>query len=204
MPTNQDEFYRGLERAGKALQGKGADCPSSQAESVHNTITALIAETPQAPELACREGCSHCCHFPVGITFPEAMRMAAALTDLPDLQQRIHNNAAEAATQAWANLVGQPCPLLVEDRCSIHSCRPMPCRALGSTDELACAESLTTDRIPPRDETAWWRGLGAASALASQPPTGSRELRSCLSAILTTGEHMAKAAFIASRPVPGG
>jgi hypothetical protein len=51
----------------------------------------------------------------------------------------------------------------------------------------------------PRDEAAFWRGLGAAAALAGDPPGGSRELRSALAALLAHPADPA-AAFAAARP----
>jgi hypothetical protein len=56
----------------------------------------------------------------------------------------------------------------------------------------------------PRDETAWWRGLGLAAALDVGPVPGVRELRSAVAAVLAAGDDLAAAAasFRASRPAP--
>ena len=187
MPTNQAEFYRGLEQASMALKTcRAADpdgAPAKLAAVVHERVQPLLEDTPEAGQLACRRGCSHCCHYPVGITFPEAMRLADAVRGRPELRQRILAADRALAAQSWRQLVGVPCPLLIDDACALHEARPMPCRALGSLDAAACADALTTDRAPPRDEAAWWRGLGAAAAMANAEPTGNRELRSAVNAI---------------------
>lgn len=201
MPTNQAEFYRGLERAGEALQScDGQD--AARAMAVHTAMQPLLEDTEAAAQLACRLGCSHCCHYPVGVTFPEAMRLADAVRERPALLTRVRAANRALAAASWQQLVGEPCPMLVDDACAIHDARPMPCRALGSLDAAACADALITDRAPPRDEAAWWRGLGASSALAVADPAGSRELRSAVSAILADTQHP-HVAFETARVVPG-
>ncbi|MCU0867085.1 MAG: YkgJ family cysteine cluster protein [Planctomycetes bacterium] len=198
MATNLGEYYRGLEVATAALQGRQGAAP--RAAAVLAAATGLFATTERHEQLACRAGCSHCCHFPVGITYGEALLLAAALAD--DAVSGAAIRASAAATEAlpWSALVGQPCPLLAADRCRHHASRPLPCRALGSTDADACAQALTGHAAVPRDEAAFWRGLGAAAALAAEPPGGARELRSALAALLARPADPA-AAFRAARTV---
>ena len=203
MSTNQAEFYRGLEAAGDALQHSENRSPAEQATLVHKAAEPLLTKTKLHAQLACRRGCSHCCHYPVGITYPEAMRLAMAVRTHPELVARIHTESQSARERTWEQLVGLPCPLLINDACSAHESRPMPCRALGSLDATACADALSTDHAPPRDEEAWWRGLGAAHALADVSSAGSRELRSALSALLTAEEHDSEQAFRSARAAPG-
>jgi hypothetical protein len=201
MATSHGEFYRGLQAATWALR----DCagPAPRAAAVHAAATALFASTEVHGRLACAAGCSHCCHFPVGITFGEATLLVAALGGDADRRDAVQAEAAATAAMPWSALVGRPCPLLVADRCSQHAARPLPCRALGSTDAAACAAALHGSAAVPRDEAAWWRGLGAAAALAAEPPGGSRELRSALAALLTDPIDP-MAAFAAARPVGDG
>lgn len=203
MSTNQAEFYRGLEAAGDALRRNTSPSPADQAARVHDAVEPLLAQTEHHAQLACRLGCSHCCHYPVGITYPEAMRLVEAVRSQSELVERIHNANASVREQAWEQLVGVPCPLLRNDACSVHESRPMPCRALGSLDAAACAEALITDRAPPRDEEAWWRGLGAVHALAQPEPAGSRELRSAVSNILSAAAPDSERAFLTARAAPG-
>ena len=206
MSTNQAEYYRGLEVASAALrhdQRPSRGAHADRAARVHEAIQPLLDQTEDHAQLACRLGCSHCCHYPVGVTYPEAMRLVAAVRLRPELIERIVDASSSKREQSWEQLVGAPCPLLLDHACAVHESRPMPCRALGSLDAEACAVALLTDRMPPRDEVAWWRGLGAAQALANSSPRGSRELRSAVSAILTAPAQDAERAFAGSRTVPG-
>lgn len=202
MSTNQNEYYRGLEAASHALRDHVLS-PAAQAATVYHALQPLLNDTEHLGQLACRIGCSHCCKYPVGITYPEAARLAEALQSRPELAERVRSDHAELSELPWESLVGHACPLLIDDACSLHQDRPMPCRALGSLNEQACADALVTDHPPPRDEQAWWRGLGAASKLATLKLHGSRELRSAVSAILSAGSHDPERAFLEARAAPG-
>jgi hypothetical protein len=207
MATSHGEFYRGLERAAAACAAAGP-APAEQAAAVHRAMAPLLADTEVGDRLACRAGCSHCCHFPVGITFAEALLLAQAVAAEPRLVALVAAEAAATADRGWLQLVGRPCPLLLADRCAAHGARPLPCRALGSTDAEACAAALRGPATVPRDEAAWWRGLGAAAALAEagnlgETAAGSRELRAALAAVLAAPTTTAAAAaFRSARPVP--
>ena len=198
MSTTQREFYAGLERAGDALRSSG-DTPTERAAAVHATIGT------EADGVACRSGCAHCCHFPVGVRLPEALRLAAAIEGEPDLRERLLDEATATCEAAWDDLAGRPCPLLRDGACRRYDARPTPCRALLSFDAAACERSLTQPTVVPRDESSWWRGLGAAAALDEQ--LGPRELRSAVAAVLALPRERSPdaviRAFAAAREVPG-
>lgn len=204
MRTNQAEFYRGLEAASGALANAKADADGGAAPlaiAVHDAVTPLL--TADAASHACRAGCAACCHFPVGVTFAEAQRLAAAIAAEARLVDRVLAEADASEPLAWPQLVGRPCPLLLEGRCRRHEARPLPCRALASRDAAACERALTAAVEVPRDEAASWRGLGAGAALASAGPVhGHRELRAALAAVLRH-PAAAAAAFLAARAAPG-
>lgn len=184
MPNNLAEYYRGLEAAAAALAAAGDCGPAERAGAVHAAIAPLLAATPHAAELACRRGCDHCCRFPVGVTFAETMRLATRVRAHRRLADAVTAAAAASAAVPWTALAGVPCPLLRDAACAVHDVRPLPCRALGSRDAAACAAALTGDAEVPRDEVAFWRGLGAGAALGAGVPAGVRELRSALAAVL--------------------
>jgi Fe-S-cluster containining protein len=198
LSTTQREYYAGLERAGAALTASGAS-PTQRAEAVHATI----ATTPE--QAACRAGCAHCCHFPVGVRFAEALRLAAAIGDDPGLRERLLTDADATRGAGWHQLAGRPCPLLHDDACRRYDARPTPCRALASFDAEACERSLEEPTVVPRDEASWWRGLGAAAALDDD--LGPRELRSAVAAVLALDRDATRdelvAAFARARAVPG-
>ena len=198
--VSQSDYYRGVEVAQTALRAAAQAGPAERAAAVHDAMTPWFEATDLAALRACRRGCSHCCRLPVGITFGETLRLAAAVRAVPGLVEHIEREAAATALHTWPQLAGRPCPLLAEDACVIHPSRPLPCRALASSDAAACERGLHGRGDVPVDEAAFWRGLGAASALAAAAPLGSRELRNALAAVLAASPAAAAAAFLAARP----
>lgn len=84
------------------------------------------------PHVACRTGCSHCCHQSVIITDAEASYIAAK------------TGATKHRPRAWRytgalEFTGMPCPFLNKKGCSIYAHRPFACRIyfnLDATPEL--------------------------------------------------------------------
>jgi hypothetical protein len=100
---------------------------------------------PPGP-IACREGCSFCCHLRVITTIPEVLRIAARVRSdhghegIEALQQRIAQyRTATAGLDAEARRHRRAaCPLLVDGRCSVYAARPMSCRGWNSLDVSGC------------------------------------------------------------------
>jgi hypothetical protein len=214
VPTNLAEFYRGVEAASRAMASRAAlpdALPQARAAAVHEALEPLLAahEPPErhaagtrpaegvAATRACTTGCDACCHFPVGVTYGEALRLADAVRGNRELAVRVAAAATATRDRAWPELVGTPCPLLADGRCTVYAVRPLPCRALASADAGACRAALTGPTFVPRDEVAFFRGLGAACVLAAEHPAGSRELRSAVAALLP--DITPAAAFAAAR-----
>ncbi|MBL8750118.1 MAG: YkgJ family cysteine cluster protein [Planctomycetes bacterium] len=193
------DYYRGAERAGEALARAGTD-PSARARAVHAAIAPLLRDTEAAAASACRKGCAHCCHFPVGVTFPEAMLLAAAVRAEGEGAAGFVTASARYAGSTWRALVGRPCPFLRAGECAVHDVRPVPCRALASSDADACARGLGGRGAVPVDSEALWRGLGATDVLGCGEAAGSRELRSAVSGILGARCGEEAAAFLAAMP----
>lgn len=205
MADNQAEYYRGVEAGAAALaaarrNGSGAAAATA---ALHEAAAPLLAERPDAPR-ACAVGCAACCRFPVGVRLGEALRLAATLAAAPALAAAVRADAAATAGTPWAGLVGRPCPLLVDGRCAVYDARPLPCRALASADATACAEALepACAVAVPRDEAAWWRGLGLAAALDAGNDVAPRELRSALAAVMAAPAGAESAAFAGCRACP--
>jgi Fe-S-cluster containining protein len=93
----------------------------------------------------CRSGCAGCCSLAVNCTFPEALRLAPALSALQ--HERLRNHivtirplAQRATTMAeWLRLhrrLNGGCPFLSDDgTCGVYAVRPVSCRALLATKE---------------------------------------------------------------------
>ena len=198
MRNTLQEYYHGLEQASQALIATDSD-PQHRAQAVH----ALLNDSPS--DSACQKACAHCCHFPVGVRFGEALLLAEAIADDPTLRMRLAREADATADAAWNDLTGRRCPLLHNEHCARYESRPTPCRALHSRDADACARSLSDPVAVPRDESAWWRGLGTAAAIDER--CGARELRSAVHAILALADRSdlesAATAFANARGVPG-
>jgi Fe-S-cluster containining protein len=96
--------------------------------------------------VACRAGCSACCHLTVVTTIPEAILVARALAD-PDHPQR---QAVLEADRTFAGLdladrlrTGRPCPLLNSDKsCAVYDVRPLACRGFMAPDADRCHRAL--------------------------------------------------------------
>jgi hypothetical protein len=198
--VSQSDYYRGVEVTQTALRESAEAPPARRAEAVHEAMAPWFLQTSLSAARACHRGCSHCCHLPVGVTFGEAMRLAAAVRNVPELAAHVAQDAMATAALPWSQLVGKPCPLLVAHACVVHPFRPLPCRALASSDAAACERGARGAGDVPVDDEAFWRGLGAASALATaDAPTGTRELRSALGALLQADPMLAGQAFAEAR-----
>jgi len=105
----------------------------------------LVEALPPAKPWACESGCSACCWQKVACTIPEAIGIAAWLSDRSEEEkQRIRADAERLhdTTSALDDFdrvrAALPCPLLVEQQCSVFEARPIACRAIYSFDRKAC------------------------------------------------------------------
>jgi hypothetical protein len=196
----QTEFYRGLELAETTLRACPADATAAaRAEAVHLALVPLFDDTPARADRACSRGCAHCCHFPVGVTFAETMRLVDAIAADPRLTAAVAREHDATIGSTWDALAGRACPLLRDGACAAYANRPLPCRALASSDANACAAALLGPARVPTDDTAFVRGLGAAAALAAELPGGTRELRAALAHVIAAPSDARATAFAAAR-----
>jgi len=99
-----------------------------------------------APASACKAGCGWCCHQQVGVTAPEAVRVAAHLQALPEderapmvaaLRQVAERTRGMSTSQRAGSKL--PCPFLGEGgSCKVYAVRPLRCRGLHSIDADFC------------------------------------------------------------------
>jgi Fe-S-cluster containining protein len=125
------------------------------AHSLHGTLFEAWRNA-EMQSLACREGCAFCCSLNVTATIPEVFRILDAMHRNRSRKDRLRvlETAREYAARV-SNLSGEerdrvrrPCPLLADDRCSVHSSRPLACRGWNSFDVSACER----DSLHPEED----------------------------------------------------
>jgi len=93
-------------------------------------------QTRYSKRLNCRAGCAGCCHHHLSVFAVEAEETRAAIEALPlPIRARVEEQAREIikceAQGEPAPCPLPPCPLLMDDRCSIYESRPLICRTQG-------------------------------------------------------------------------
>lgn len=172
-------------------------------ETAAENANAQVAQSPERPLHACAAGCTYCCHLPVDITAPEALRMAAYLrqrlssaslaalrTRLAATADRVRDLSYEDHSQARI-----PCALLIDGTCAAYASRPFACRAWNSTSRASCEEIFEHGdpvlMLPPLDlsayEAVWQVALGLSDGLKqSRLDSATYELHSILQRALET------------------
>jgi len=101
---------------------------------------------PPPRSIACQAGCPYCCHIRLTASPPEILLVLAHIQDTWDaaqietLKRKVKNTDAFTRGKSIEERAAQrlPCPLLKDGSCSVHSVRPLSCRALASVDVGAC------------------------------------------------------------------
>jgi uncharacterized protein len=127
-----------------------------------------IVKEDYRPVLHCQKACTYCCRKPgVLISIPELLRVLDYVRKHFDdravsaLRERSTRYAAEVAGRDvnQPSAASVPCPLLVDDLCSVYEARPLVCRGYNSTDVEACRrahddpEALVPTFAPLKDVT---------------------------------------------------
>jgi Fe-S-cluster containining protein len=101
--------------------------------------------------VACGAGCDSCCVLRVSVLMPEAVAISSLLRQrlTAEALQRLRSALDEhARATRWLDdeeclHLRRPCVFVdAAGCCSIHSVRPLLCRAVTSTDASVCAEAL--------------------------------------------------------------
>jgi uncharacterized protein len=94
--------------------------------------------------VACRRGCSHCCHIAVTLTEVEANLIGKAIGRTP--QPEVAKDwATRADSDAFDYGYHNPCVFLKGGECSIYADRPLVCRMLVNADR----DALLCQLLPP-------------------------------------------------------
>lgn len=123
------------------------------ADATWNARRANVRYMLEAPAPACKAGCGWCCHQQVGVSAPEAIRIAAHIRALPEAEggpMAARVKQVAESTRGMTTLkraqARTACPFLGADGgCMIYAVRPLRCRGVHSIDVdfcIACYEDL--------------------------------------------------------------
>jgi Fe-S-cluster containining protein len=109
-----------------------------------------LAAAADAPTLACKAGCSWCCHFSVDVRPVEVFRILDAVAQFtPDELARVHaeiranSEALSQFTPEQRAMRNIKCPFLsTVGRCTIYSARPQTCRNYHATNVAGCQQAF--------------------------------------------------------------
>lgn len=171
--------------AAKAVLERGegltaaAHAAIATADSFWTRVVATVGLDQQVAAIQCGAGCFHCCHQMVGVTAAELELVRAAVAALPEplrgqTRARIKKVAARGKKldQAGWWRAKLRCALLDDQgRCLVHEARPLPCRAMNSSNAETCRRSLAGEslQIPvlAAQHKVWGSAqLGLAQAVA--------------------------------------
>jgi Fe-S-cluster containining protein len=156
-----------------------------------DSCTALVAKADRRFEatfehlrkegapIACKSGCSFCCHLRVTVAPHEAIALFRHLrSQIPaslaqEIEQRVLANAAQIAQmteeQHWSKNV--KCAFLVDGTCSAYSARPMACALHHSLDVDACEDSYRN----PADHSVGIRKLAVIEQTMAATQAGMKQ-----------------------------
>ncbi len=167
-----DSAHTWFRRGAEALASTRPRSHVDLVESANRAAEELAAQSPEAELRQCVAGCTACCHFTVGVTAVEALRLAAAVSDHPDaanLRARIGKRATDDRITKHSAQDRRPCAMLQSDgRCAVYADRPLACRGWTSTDRVGCElEHRGLGGTPRPDGAAYHAVLGIAHELES-------------------------------------
>ncbi len=114
---------------------------------IQQTIDEVVATVPR---LGCRSGCAYCCHVRIEATIPEAILAFAHLTDPADPRRdKVLSNAAMLRRMPAEDRLASraPCPMLIDNRCSIYEDRPLMCRSMMAPDAEKCCAAFHEEEV---------------------------------------------------------
>lgn len=117
----------------------------ARSQSRHDERLSAAAD---AHSLACRAGCSWCCHFTIDVRAVEVFRILDHLRDFPEAERQRLRARIESNAQRLAGLdeeerarINIECAFLRNGQCSIYSVRPQTCRNYHATDASGCQQA---------------------------------------------------------------
>ena len=146
LPFLRRILAREVEQARAEIQQLGVFRAFENSQQRHDE---RIASAPDVGTLACRAGCTWCCHFSVDVRAVEVFAIMDFVerTFTADEKARVYaeiraNSAALQNLDEFERMKRNvKCPFLREGRCSIYSVRPQTCRNYHATSAVGCQQS---------------------------------------------------------------
>lgn len=112
--------------------------------SKRRKVIAIVdrVSTALVPYVACKPGCSQCCHMNTIIYEHEAIRLAEVTGKT---MRRLPYRERDEVAIAGAQFDQTPCPFLVDHKCSVYEHRPLVCRTHHSLRDSA---DLCSTNVP--------------------------------------------------------
>jgi Fe-S-cluster containining protein len=109
-----------------------------------------LAAAPDASTLACKAGCSWCCHFSVDVRPVEVFAILDFVArhfsaqEQSRVRKEIEANSTLLSKLSDLERVQRniKCPFLSEGRCTIYAARPQTCRNYHATNAAGCQKSF--------------------------------------------------------------
>jgi Fe-S-cluster containining protein len=132
---------------GKLLERDNSRRAGEAAGMAHALVEKSLQARPPKLDIACRQGCTYCCHSYVGVVPPEVFRLAAAIrkSSAPALAiEEVRARCRPLMGLEPMDRLGRklPCPLLIEGSCAVYADRPMVCRQTTSLSLEACIDEF--------------------------------------------------------------
>lgn len=130
--------------------------------------------------IACRRGCSHCCHSwvdagPAEVLFAVKAMGKGQRQRAIETVERMCGQTAGKEFEERSTMV-TPCPLLQDHMCTAYEARPIVCRSAVSADADACRRSYLEQSGESIPVPSLWRTLGQAYAIAIEAAVLHRSL----------------------------
>lgn len=118
-------------------------------QNSHQRHDQRIASAPDVSTLACRAGCTWCCHFSVDVRAVEVFGIVEFVErtftaeDKARVYAEIHANsvALDKLDEFERMRRNVKCPFLSQGRCTIYPVRPQTCRNYHATSAVGCQQS---------------------------------------------------------------
>jgi Fe-S-cluster containining protein len=160
-------FVRGIltqeyRRARDEIQTVGVLRALENSQQRHDS---RIASAPDVGTLACRAGCTWCCHFSVDVRAVEVFSILEFVERTFTAEEKARVYAEVRTNSAALRNLGEmermrrnvKCPFLNEGRCTVYAARPQTCRNYHATNVAGCQQSYEDpDNLDIDPEFAPW------------------------------------------------